>query len=299
MLSYGGADKGEISLADIRLKLLLFAFVFLLVPLTKYNLYAQQSFQIRSMDSGFAYQKGPIFLSVKKAFLINSTTSTRIRCPHVDILSPFQVHLNEVMVSLSHNGIYFSSTVSSFNIIGRIWQEGSGVSGLLKCFGKNEDRYIMVNFRLSDSRGLSGRIILGREELTFYWIDRIQALYIDLDGVDLANLSYFFYHKVEGQGKLKGGILVFKGRMGVKVIGGAVISNGWLSSAVLSLLRIQGVNIDSKVLPIDESELKISGDINKLKVWVRVYSILGRFRSQYFAPLKIPAILESSKEVGR
>ncbi len=286
-------------MANIHLKSLRVIFLIFFSLVVGSILWAQQSLQIRSMDSGFAYQRGPVFLSVKKAFLINSTTSTRIRCPHVDILSPFQVHLNEVMVSLSHNGIYFSSTVSSFNIIGRIWQEGSGVSGLLKCFGKDEDRCIMVNFRLSDFRGLSGRIILGREELRFYWIDRIQALYIDLDGVDLANLTYFFYHKVEGQGKLKGGILVFKGSMGVKIIGGAVISNGWLSNAVLSLLRIQGVNIDSKVFPIDESELKIRGYINKLKVWVRVYSILGRFRSQYFAPLKIPAILESSKEVGR
>ena len=287
-------------MANIHVKSLQVIFLIFFSLVVGSILWAQQSLRIRSIDNGFAYQKGPVFLLGKKAFLISSKNSVRIRCPHINIISPFQVELNEAVISLGQNRICFSSDLFCLKVIGKIWQEMEGIYGFFKCFGKNKDRYIKVGFRLSDSTGLLGKITLGKEGLRFYWIDRIQALYIDLDGVDLANLSYFFYRSVEGQGKLKGGLLLFNRNRGGKIIGGVKISKGWVGKPILSLFKMQGVNnIDSRVLPIDGAELKVDGDINELKVWVKVHSILGRFRSQYFAPLKIPAILESSKEVGR
>lgn len=292
-------EIGERQLVSMRVKLLLFSLVLLSVLLINSVLYAQQSLQIRSIENRLAYQKGPVFLSVERAFLINSRTNVRIRCPKVDILSPFRMQFNEVMLSLNRDRLFFVSNVSSFRMIGQVWQEGVGISGLIKFLDKEKNGYVMVNFRLFDPHSLSGEIILGEEKLRFYWINRVQALYIDLDGVDLAKLSYFFYHKVIGQGKLKGGVLLFKEKMKTKIIGGIAISNGWIDRTALSSLKIQGVSIDSKAFPVDKLELKIKGDINKLKVWVRVCSILGRFYSQYFVLPKMPAILKGSKEVGK
>ncbi len=277
--------------------LLVFIFHFLSLPVGE-----GLSSQIHSITSCLAYQKGPIFVKVPNALVVDSKEGMRIHCPEVKIVSPFSFSFPNVTVWRIKNGVYFLSDTPTYKIHGRIFLKNERLAGSVKVviFPIHGRKGIDfgINFSMGEEDPLSGEIFLGMERVPFYWLDKIHSLYVDLDGVDLANLTYFFLHKVEGQGILKGGVLISceKG----EVVGGAMLSGrGWLGQGLLSFLKVRAVSIGEGILPVDWVGWEIKGRPFRLSFTTMICSVLGRFSSQYFFSSPNAVILIGSKGVER
>ncbi len=253
--------------------------------------------QITTIEHGFAYQTGEVFFNAPQAFLISDDSGSKIRCPKLFLRNPIRIALEDVLIFPCGRGVCFDGKNSVVGRVrGTLVRKGDWFKGEVELVGLSNPP-VKIIFE-SGGEALRGEIVWGKVKGIWAWMNELKALYFGLASAPFNYLSYQVWGKVLGSGSLTGGILVFQKGEG-EVTGYFYLSGGWVSRELLANLKSNGVPSGASTLPVEKGLLKVVGTFSGLRVRVAIRSTVGRFDSQFFAPLKILAILKGSKEVGR